>query len=285
MEFFGEILRILDWSMPRPEPYGWFHLSWFILSIIAAIVLCATHKKGDNERVRRVIRIVAITVFVLEIYKMINYSFDYENGVTFDFQWYAFPFQFCSTPMYIGLLAGFTKKGKFHKALVSYLATFALFAGLCVMIHPNDIYISTIGINIQTSICHGSMITVGIYILYSQYIELKHKTILSAAAVFSGCLAVAVILNEVMFYSGVLGDETFNMFFVSPHFEGTLPVYSSVQAMVPYPFCLILYIFGFTLASYIVLLLAIATKKVVLKIRGEKKLEEAEPKREPIEIK
>jgi hypothetical protein len=185
--------------------------------------------------------------------------------------------------MYVGLLAGIIKKGKVHEALVSYLATFALFAGLCVMIHPNDIYIGTMGINIQTSICHGSMITVGIYILYSEYVELKHKTILKAAAVFSSLLGVAVILNEVMFYSGVLGDETFNMFFVSRHFEGTLPVYSSVQAIVPYPFCLILYIFGFSLAAYILLLLAIAIKAVVLKIKGGK--ETAEEEKELIEVK
>ncbi len=285
MEFFAEFLRILDWRMATPEAYGWFHLMWFALSIIAAIVLCATHKKGNSERVKKVIRIVAITVFVLEIYKMINYSFDYKNGVEFDFQWYAFPFQFCSTPMYIGLLAGFTKNGKFHKALVAYLGTFALFAGLCVMFHPNDIYISTIGINIQTSICHGSMISVGIYILYSEYVELKHKTILGAAAVFSCCLGIAVLLNEVMFYSGILGGETFNMFYVSRHFEGTLPVYSSVQAYVPYPWSLIIYILGFTLASYIVLLLAIIIKAVVLRVKGKNPTVKAEPKKELLEIK
>ena len=80
--------------------------------------------------------ITALVVILLEIYKQINYTFSYEGAITFDYQWYAFPFQFCSTPMYVGLLVGLFRKGKIHDALCAYLATYAVFAGLCVMIYP-----------------------------------------------------------------------------------------------------------------------------------------------------
>ena len=53
------------------------------------------------------------------------------------------------------------------------------------------------------------------------------------------------ILNEIMFYSGILGDETFNMFFISPYFQTTLPVYCNIQPKVPYPIFLFLYIFPY----------------------------------------
>lgn len=259
MQFWQNILRILDVSMERPVPYGWFHLLWWAITILAAIALCRWCKK---EHAPRVMLVIAIIVSVLEIYKQINYSFSYTDGIAYDYQWYAFPFQFCSTPMYIGLLAGLTRKGAVHRAASAYLATFALFAGLCVMFYPNDVFIETVGINIQTMICHGSMVFQGIYLLYCGYVKLEHKTILRAASVFSICVGIAVILNEIAHQTGLLERETFNMFFVSPYCAPSLPVYSLVQGVVPFPWCLVLYIAGFSLAAYLILLAAMGLQKL-----------------------
>ena len=96
---------------------------------------------------------------------------------------------------------------------------------------------------------------------------------LGGIAVFSICVTTAMILNEVIYYSGILGGETFNMFFVSRHFDGTLPVYSSVQNVVPFPFCLIIYIAMFSLAAYVILLAAMGIKALVDKKKTQKKAE------------
>lgn len=263
MEFFKNILRFLDSEMETPEAFGWFHLLFIALTVGGAVVLCLLHKKDDPDRVRKIVLATAIAVIVLEIYKQINYSFSYSGEtVEFDFQWYAFPFQFCSMPMYVGLLAGIIKKGKVHDALFAFLATYAVFAGICVMVYPGDVFISTIGINIQTMICHGSMISIGAYLLYSGCVKLQHKTILGAIAVFAICVGAAAVMNEIAYFSGLLESETFNMFFISPHCEGTLPVYSSVQQVVPFPFCLMIYMGMFSLAAYVILLAAVGIKKL-----------------------
>jgi len=266
MSSWQSILSVLDTSMETPQPYGWFHILFFILSFLAVIPL-VRRQKLSAEHIRRTVLVTAIIVIVLEIYKQINYSFSYENGIAFDYQWYAFPFQFCSTPMYVGLLAGLTKKGKLHESLCAYLVTYALFAGLAVMVYPTSVFISTIGINIQTMICHGSMITIGIYLLYTGYVPLKHKTILKALPVFAVTVGLAMIMNEIAHISGLLETETFNMFYISPHCDPHLPVYSLVQAYVPYPFCLIIYIAGFTAAGYILLLMSMGISKLFSRSR------------------
>lgn len=258
MAFWQGLLRILDTSMPTPGLFGWFHILWLAITAAAAVLLCRFAK----NRQRQVVLYTAIFVMALEVYKQINYSFSYENGITYDYQWYAFPFQFCSTPMYIGLLAGLVK-GKLHRALSAYLATFALFAGVCVMVYPGDVFIGTIGINIQTMICHGSMVVVGIYLLVTGYVPLEHKTVLRGAAVFAVCVAVAMVLNEIAHASGLLERETFNMFFISPYCDPSLPVYSLVQQTVPYPWCLVIYIAGFTAAAWIILLAGMGIGKLV----------------------
>ena len=149
MEFFRKVLEILDTGMETPTAYGWFHLLFIALSFGVAVLLCFLYKKGYIRNVKRVVLITALIVIVLEIYKMINFGFSYEDEIEYNFPWSSFPWQFCSTPMYVGLLAGLTK-GKVHDACCSFLATFAVFAGTAVMIYPGDVFIETIGINIQT---------------------------------------------------------------------------------------------------------------------------------------
>ena len=275
MDIFRRILEILDTQMTTPVPYGWFHLLFFAISIGAAVLLCVTHKAGDYVRVRRVVFFVAVAVTLLEIYKQINYSFTpTESGIAFDFQWYAFPFQFCSMPMYIGLLTGAFRKGRIHNALMAFLATYAAFAGVCVMFYPVQVFIGTVGINIQTMICHGSMITVGIYLLYSGYVKPKSRSMLGAMCVFAVCIVCAMILNEIAHLSGLLESETFNMFFISPYCEPSLPVYSIVQQHVAFPFCLIIYFAAFSLASYLILLIGIGAGRLAkaIKEHRQKKL-------------
>lgn len=271
MNFLQNVLRIMDRQAREPQVFGWFHVVSLVLTVLVTAALCYHHKNDSPKRVRSVVFITAVVVTLAELYKQINYSFSYTNGIDFDYQWYAFPFQFCSTPMYAGLLAGLLRKGKLQDALYAYLATFAVFAGLCVMIYPGDVFVHTLGINIQTVICHGSMICVGVYLFHTGTVKLEHRTILKAMAVFSCTVSIAVVLNEIAHWSGLLDREVFNMFFISRHCKPSLPVYSLVQTVVPYPWCLLIYIVAFTLASYLILLLAKAVHKIgLLNMRKER---------------
>ncbi len=263
MQFLGNIINILNVSMPVPTMYGWFHILFLLLSLFGAVVLCKKFRNANEKTIRKILLVFSLVSIFLELYKQFNYTFTFDGTtISADYQWYAFPFQFCSTPMYIGLLAALVRNKKIHNALCAYLATFSLFAGVCVMAYPAQVFIGTIGINIQTMICHGGMITVGIYLLCSGYIKIQHKTILKAIPVFAVMVAMAAIMNEIANYSGLLERETFNMFYISPHCEPSLPVYSLVQAAVPYPWCTIIYIGVFSFAAYLMLLIAIITKSI-----------------------
>lgn len=262
MELLQNILRIMDRQVKTPELFGWYHMASLVLTVLVTVALCYHHKNDSPRRVRMVVLLTAIIVTLAEIYKQINYSFSYTNGITFDYQWYAFPFQFCSTPMYVGLLAGVRPKGKLQDALYAYLATFAVFAGTCVMIYPGDVFVGTLGINVQTVICHASMICIGVYLFYTGTVKLEHRTIMKAMAVFSCTVSMAVLFNEIAYWTGLLERETFNMFFISRHCDPSLAVYSLVQKTVPYPWCLLIYVLGFTLASYLILLIAMGVRKL-----------------------
>ena len=268
---WSKILQILDTAMTTPESYGWFHIFFFVLSIVAGIALCFVLKDG-KKHAPNVVLITAVTVLLLEVYKMINFGFTYEGEVDFNFPWSSFPFQFCSTPMYVGLLAGIIRKGRVHESLCAYLATYAMFAGLCVMIYPGDVFIDTVGINIQTMICHGSMLTVGIYLFGSGYVKTEHKTILKALPVFCTMVLIAVGLNEWGYRSGLVEKHFFNMFYFSPYEAPHLPVYSDVQNAlgVDNPLSFVVYVAAFTLAAYLILLIAMGIRALLAPVKKRK---------------
>lgn len=262
MSLLENILRILDTRMSQPTLYGWFHILSLVLTVLATVLLCRFGKEWNK---RKVVLTTAVLVAVLEVYKQINFSFPYADGIRFDYQWYAFPFQFCSTPMYAGLLAGLTKKGKLHDAACAYLVSYAVFAGVCVMLYPATVFVPQVGINIQTMVCHGSMIVIGAYLLYTGYVPLTHKTIGKAVPVFAVCVALACCMNEIAHATGLLERETFDMFFISPYGTPSLPVYSLVQGAVPFPWCLVIYVAAFTFAAYLMLLIAMGIKALTKK--------------------
>ena len=272
MVLIGEIIELLDAKMEVPASYGWFHLLCLLLTIFATVFVCVFCKHRTRRQVIAMVFGTAVLVSILEIYKQINFTFQFDGEkITADFQWYAFPWQFCSMPMYVGVLAGIFRKGKLHDALCAFLATYSIFAGVCVMLYPVSVFVDTIGINIQTMICHGSMIVIGVYLLYTGYVKMEHKTILKAIPVFVVAVLIAIVFNEIAYYSGLLETETFNMFFISQHCEPSLPVYSLVQQVVPYPWCLIIYVAAFSLAAYIMLLISMGVRQIVKYALSKKK--------------
>lgn len=143
-----------------------------------------------------------------------------------------------------------------------------MFAGLSVMFYPGDVFTRTIGINIQTMVCHGGMVVMGIYLWFSKQVKFEFKTILKALSVFCVLVAIALIMNII--YNSTGNTATFNMFFISPYLPCTLPILNMIYEMVPYPVFLIIYIIGFTLAAFIMLLVAMGINRLVkLKIRDK----------------
>ena len=262
MEFLNPVMEFLNGTMDPPTLFSGFHIFWLVLSVVSAIVLSLVQRKLAKQYQRTVLLVTTVIVLLLEIYKQLLYSYH----VDWDYQWYAFPMQFCSTPMYVGLLAALTKKGKLHESACAYMVTFSLVAGAAVMIYPGDVFCDSIGINIQTMICHGSMIFLAIYLMATGYVKLGIKTVLKALPIFAFFLLVAMGLNEWAFRTGLLEQHNFNMFYISPYQAGHLPIYSNVQAVVPYPWSLAIYIVGFAAAAYVMQLLAILVRLIAGKV-------------------
>ena len=125
------------------------------------------------------------------------------------------------------------------------------FAGFAVMFYPATVFVTTIGINIQTMVHHGGMAVLGIGLLANR-VKPKSSTMLSAMAVFTVLVVIALGLNA--WHNAFIQDGTFNMFFINPIYDNDLPILSMVQPLVPFPVFLMVYVLGFSFVSYLMLL-------------------------------
>ena len=264
MDLLIKVLNMLNTQVQAPAVFGVYHIICLLIVAGLTVFLCTRYGDLSREKIRKVVFWTAMSVVILEVYKQTVYSFTVEDGkIVFDYAWYAFPWQFCSTPMYVGVLVGLTKKGKVHDALAAYLASYSIFAGLCVMVYPGDVFTETAGINFQTVVCHGSMIVIGVWLLVSGYVKPCMRSLKMAMTVFATTIGIAMILNEIAHATGLLETDTFNMFLISPYCEPSLPVYSEIQEILPYPLSVMAYIGAFTLASGIIMAIAGYRRKTV----------------------
>ena len=172
-------------------------------------------KDCSDGALRRFCVAVWLIILLFEIYKQLIYGLSVEDGrFVWDYAWYIFPFQFCSSLLYILPIVAFAKSEKLRDACVAYLMTFSLFAGLAVFCYPGDVFTETVGVNLQTMVHHGSQILTGVFLAAKYKEKFERRFFFGGVAVFVVMTFVAMALNVVAHYAfieyGI--DETFKMF-------------------------------------------------------------------------
>ena len=255
MNWFEKIIDFLSYQLPSsPLPYGRFHLLFLGLTFISCFLIALKLRHSNDKQDRFILLTLSVLMLSFEVYKQLVFTIEKD---VWDYQWYVFPFQFCSVPMYVAFITAFLKPGKMKNACYNFLGTFCLFAGLAAMFYPKDVFIRILGIDIQTMVHHSSMILIGFYCLISGRTVLQQKSIIGSPLIFFVLFIMALLMNLL----GKNIGEVFNMFFISPYYACHLPMLSQIQNQFGYYVFLLAYLFGFILLAYLILLTAIAIKK------------------------
>lgn len=244
-EFLEDLIRIMNATITPPRVWGVFHACFFAAMLAAAAVILAFSGKL-RKRPRLVYALtIAFGVFLLLIEgaKQIYYSLHIdENGLYWDYQWHAFPFQFCSTPLYACIALCFFRRGRIHDALCAFLGTFGAFAGAGVMTTPGAVLIDSLFIDLHTMFWHSSLFLVGVLQWAGKTFERTSRPFFGAAVIFLIFAAIALALD---FALPQLADENFNLFYISPYLPCTINILDEIWKVVPYPVFLAIYLLGF----------------------------------------
>ena len=263
-----EILAFLEAEMVTPKPYGVFHLLWLGLTIAVIVFLCFVRKKHSEKRLKWILGIYGVVAFILEVLKQLIWSVEYNKGLSsfvWDYQWYAAPFQLCTMPIYVCLICLFLNKCKIRDALLAFVAYTTILGSIASAIIPDQLFVPEILINVHAMFLHLGSLVVSVYLLLSGEVKINIKSLFRGFIVFLIVVVIANILNIVIYNSEFLNGETFNMLYISPYFESTLPVFNSIYNNVPYILFVALYIVALSLGSYIIFIIAKGISKISCK--------------------
>ena len=249
--FFTKLIVALQYEIERPQSWHGFHLFWIFLCVLTTGFIIR-HKPKDREKhLKTILGVYGIVAFVLELAKQIIWSYD----GTWHYQWYAAPFQLCTTPIFVSLIALFLPKCKVRDHLLSYMAFVTILGSLATAVYPDSCFVRTLLVDIHTMFLHMGSLSVSIYLLAKE-VELSWKSFRGAYFVFLIFASFAEMLNISVFQSGILNGHTFNMFYISPYFISPLPVFSRIQQKAPFPVFIMCYLFAVFLGSGIIFLAA-----------------------------
>jgi len=267
MNFFSKLLLFLQSEMKTPTAFGWFHLMWIAFIITVIILLYKRKDKYSEKQLKTVLGIYGIVAFILELLKQIIWTFNYDSilgSITIDYQWYSFPFQLCTTPIFISLICLFLKNNRLRKSLLSYMAFTTILGSIATIIMPDSCFTSDILVNVHTMWLHMGSFVVSIYLLMTNEVKLNLRNLRNALIIFLIFVGIAQALNIGVYNSGILNGETFNMFYISPYFISHLPIFDVIQQNVAYPLYFLFYIsviaVGTTLIFYSAKLIKYLTK-------------------------
>jgi len=247
MTLFDKFINLFNGNMEVPGIVSIFHIVWVVL-IGAITFFVIKFFKNCNEKVfRRICLITWIILLITETLKLVVLAFDIKT-LTYSFQWWAFPFQFCSSILYVLPLIVFLKEGKVRDAIISFTAYFVLFAGILGTVIAS--YGTKTYLNHQTMIHHGSQIMIGLLIIFRNKEKTDFKFWTKSHFVFLGFLVIAVILNEALYKVSQPGG--INMFYISRLETNSQLLLGTLNDLLPWPLYLAVYTIGFVAISLLV---------------------------------
>ena len=145
------------------------------------------------------------------------------------------------------------------------MAYITILGSISTMLIPDSCFVSDILVNIHTMWLHLGSFVVSIYLLSTGAVKIDKQSFKLAFYVFLVFVIIAETLNVGIYNSSILNGETFNMFYISPYFISTLPVFNIIQENVPFILYLLIYIVAINIGSLVVFFIALLIKKITNK--------------------
>lgn len=153
------------------------------------------------------IDIISFILFVLEIIKQLYYI--HTNRWTV----WIVPFQLCSIPLYYWL---FYKSKIMKEYIESFTSSYILLGGIFAILFPADMVKSSLLLTLHSFLWHYLLILMS-------GICIRRSNMKQANIMFIVCCVIATILNVTLARYGEI-----NMFYISPLYPSTQPVFSLI---------------------------------------------------------
>lgn len=209
-QFLYDLLSATAWQTEAPRAYGPFHLTFTALGL-AVSVLAAWKLRNVGEKGNRILLMgVGIFLMAAEVYKQLFCWIYLGRG---RYPWWIFPFQLCSIPMYLCVIAPLLKPGRVRRNMYSFMMSYNLLGGVMALLEPSSLLSVYVTLTIHGCLWHMLIVFIGLYLGFSRRGGREMKDYKAATGTFLILCLAAFSIN--LGFREVSGGNI-NMFFVGP---------------------------------------------------------------------
>ncbi len=142
------------------------------------------------------------------------------------------------------------------------MAFVTILGSIATAIYPESCFVRTLLVDIHTMYLHFGSLVVSLYLLISKEVKITFNTFIKGYIIFLLFALSAEILNIIIYNSDILNGETFNMFYISPYFISSLPIFDIIQKNTPFVIYIIIYLVIIFIGSYLVFIISKGISKI-----------------------
>ena len=176
----------------------------------------------------RVFFLCGVLMLCSEVWKQLVLTFSLGHGA---YNWWYFPFQLCSIPMYVLLAYPWLRRESVRRMLLAFLMSFGLLGGIAVFADTSGLMYPLSTLTVHSWAWHFLLILIGISAgaVYFQRLQSDAKNVLfsralsealplrpfiHAAIFYLCCCALAEVFNLTLNRYGLI-----NMFYINPDLQ------------------------------------------------------------------
>ena len=240
-----KLLELTAIKIVPPKPYGLFHISFFVLSIILSCLIANKLKGASDRKNKKILFFTGLFLLVIEIYKELFYYFIVNNG-SYDFS--IFPFQLCDVPMYICLIIPFIKSKKIEEGMYNFMASYNLLGASITFFEPSSLLRPYLLMTLHGFLWHAILMFLGIYIALSGRCLKNKKDFITSTKVYATLCSIALVLNVSL--KNVSGGMI-NAFYLGPKVSPVI-IFRNISERFGWFTNLLVFVCAMTLGAYLV---------------------------------
>lgn len=204
------LMESMAYPMTPPAAYGPFHILYTLIGFLVCGYCAWKLRKVSDKSACVILFVIGVILAISEVYKQLFYYFVVMDN---QYAWGDFPFQLCSIPMYICLIAPWLKKGKLQRGMYSFLVLYNLLGGAISFAEPSGLLHDYWFLTVHALAWHMSLVFIGLFVCFSRRGGNTKEDYWGATKTFWVLCVIAFGINCLV-QNVFQGD--INMFFVGP---------------------------------------------------------------------
>ena len=271
--FSGNMQQILEytaWRMDAPPMFGAFHIAAVLIAVIIAAAGAVRAKRLSAGGRFRLLETCGWVLVILEVYKQL-FLYYVVNGSVYD--WWYFPFQLCSVPMYLCIMLPLLYRSADGRGaddpgtcaaspVLTFLAAYTFTGAAAALIIPEDYLRSYVTLTLHGFVWHGILLLISLTVLLSRTADLSLRAFARATMLFLAMCAAAVCINIAVeplmaasYEEGLIPHSYAAMFYLNPYHLSPQPLVGEIQKSAGIPLGLALYVISIIAVSSFLTLL------------------------------